>query len=136
MAFHVILWLTVFLIRKNNTAQMVLLCLICALVYASQYFNAYAADHWEALGFTQDYFDINGVFLSFVFSMPLLGLAAFQLVYSLRSAIDMLVKVKSKELRDKRIQAARANGADSLAAGTSELSALSSAATVSDKKRK
>ena len=61
---------------------MVALTLICAIVYGSQYFNAYAALNWRAIGFTQNYFDEHGVFLSFVFSGPLLLLALFQVMHT------------------------------------------------------
>lgn len=78
LSFHVILWLLVIAVRRNNTAQMVVLTATCALVYSSQYANSYAAVHWRALGFTQNYFDEQGVFVSFVFSAPLLVLAFCQ----------------------------------------------------------
>ena len=78
MSFHVILWALIIAVRHNNTAQMVLLTAICALVYSTQYVNGFAATHWRALGFTQNYFDPHGVFFSFVFSGPLLLLALFQ----------------------------------------------------------
>jgi transmembrane protein 18 len=131
--FHVTLWILALSLRKNNDAQMALLASTCAIVYSTQYFNSYATDHWQALGFTQNYFESSGLFLSVVVSAPLLLLAAFQLFSSLRGAIDLLVKVKSKELRDKRVQAAKA--AASASGSTEQVGAPASRAEPQDSKK-
>ena len=57
--------------------------------------------HWAAFA-RQNYFDRRGVFISVMFSAPLLVLALFVLLNALRAASSLLVQVKKKELQAKR----------------------------------
>jgi cobalamin synthase len=82
LAFHVILLLTVLLLRNNANAQCVILLCIFALTRAAESINTYAAAHWTEFA-TQNYFDKNGVFMGTVFAAPLLCIAFLQLVSGL-----------------------------------------------------
>jgi hypothetical protein len=68
------------LTRRRPNAQLALFLALCGVVYAAQYLNAYARPRWRELGFTQNYFDSRGVFISFLFSLPLLAICLGQMV--------------------------------------------------------
>ena len=122
--------------RKNINVRLALFIATCGLVYSAQYMNAFFAhnERWVALGWTQDYFDKNGVFMSSVFCAPLLFIAFVQLVrygamrrcnaiptqnakltksptsppprqlHSLRESVLLMVKIKRADLRRKAIE--------------------------------
>ena len=77
--FYTILIVTT---RKNINVRLGLFLTTCGLVYSAQWINGFFAhnDRWMALGWTQFYFDKNGVFVSSVFCAPLLLIAFVQLV--------------------------------------------------------
>lgn len=77
---HVAVWIVAVATRTRPNFQIGLFLAICAAVYAAQFLNAYGARHWRALGLTQNYFDDRGVFISFLYSLPLLSAAGFQMV--------------------------------------------------------
>ena len=66
--------------RRRPNFQIAMLLALCAAVWAAQYINPYLAVHWRRLGFTQNYFDERGVFISFAYSLPLLSIAGLQMV--------------------------------------------------------
>lgn len=66
--------------RKHQTLQMVIFVAICGAVFCAKYLNGFLAANWRALGFTQDYFDPHGIFLSLLYSSPLLLIGVFQMV--------------------------------------------------------
>ena len=77
---HVAVWIVAVATRRRPNFQIGLFLAICGAVYAAQFLNAYGARHWRALGLTQNYFDDRGVFISFLYSLPLLSAAGFQMV--------------------------------------------------------
>jgi len=97
-AFHVFVWVVMIASRRNSDAQMVLLVTILGLVYSAEWINSLAADHWQEFA-RQNYFDRRGVFVSIMFSAPLLCAALLVLLNSLRAASSLLIQVKRKELR-------------------------------------
>ena len=100
-AFHLLVWLVVIATRKSHDAQMVLLLVILLLVYCAEYANSYAGQHWQSFA-RQNYFDKRGVFVSVMYSAPLLAAALLVLLNALRAASSLLVQVKKKELQAKR----------------------------------
>ena len=80
LSFHLSVATLAFLTRKLPNAQIAIFLWICGMVYLAQYLNPLAAKHWEELGFTQNYFDSRGVFISAMYSAPLLAVALFQMV--------------------------------------------------------
>ena len=99
-AFHFLVLLLVVALRHSQDAQMVMLVTILSLVYSAEWLNGLAGRHWQ--GFAgQNYFDKRGVFVSVMFSAPLLSAAFFVLLNALRAASSLLIKVKRKELRAK-----------------------------------
>jgi hypothetical protein len=78
--------------RHNNTAQIVLFVVLMAAVYLAERLNSLAAAHWERFS-TQNYFDKQGVFVSTMWSMPLLLIGVVMLFQSLYNASSLLVQV-------------------------------------------
>ena len=124
---HVLLWALIVATRRATDVQMVLLFVIRAcraarrhrardarmctslthrcpravgMVYSAERLNSLGSQHWREFA-SQDYFDKHGVFISLVFSAPLLGAAFFILVNALLSASRLLVEVKKREIRAK-----------------------------------
>ena len=98
--YHLFLWIIVIGLRRWNDLQMCMLVLILGMVYCAEYINRLGAEHWREFA-GQNYFDKRGVFISVMFSAPLLCLAMFILLNALRSASKLLIEVKRKELRAK-----------------------------------
>ena len=67
-------------------------------MYCAEWINTYGANNWQSFA-TQNYFDKNGVFVSVVFSGPMLAASMFLLLNALRSASSLLVEVKREELK-------------------------------------
>ena len=97
-AFHAIVWLVAIATRRNNDAQMVLLISILGMVYCAEYVNTWASQHWQEFA-GQNYFDKRGVFISVMYSAPMLALALLVLLNALRHTSSLLIKVKRQELR-------------------------------------
>ena len=110
-AFHAVVWLVVLATRRNQDAQMVLLLTILALVYTAEYVNSYGSRHWESFA-GQNYFDKRGVFISVMYSLPMLCAAMFVLLNALRAASSLLIQVKRKELRAAQRRKAKEAKAD------------------------
>ena len=72
-----------------------------ALVYSAQWINAAGAAHWKEFA-DQNYFDERGVFISVVYSTPLLLAAFFLLLCALRTSAVLLVEVKKKQFKQER----------------------------------
>lgn len=100
-AFHVAAWVTVVASRNNMNVQTVLFLIILAAVYASERLNHLGAEHWRAFA-GQDYFDKHGVFISVLWSAPLLGDAFLIIIFALRTSAGLLVQVKRAELKQSR----------------------------------
>ena len=80
-ATHAAILVLVVLTRRRPNVQLGLFLLISGAVYMAQYLHTFLHARWRRLGFTQDYFnDDRGVFITFVYSMPLLCIAAGQMV--------------------------------------------------------
>ncbi|KAL3689300.1 hypothetical protein R1sor_015609 [Riccia sorocarpa] len=98
MSTHIVLLVLAVLTRRNNNAQMTLFFsgLIC--VYFAERLNTILDRNWKKFA-RQPYFDRHGVFLSTVWSMPLLCMTTLVLVNSLFSLAKLMVKWKRAELR-------------------------------------
>jgi hypothetical protein len=75
--------------------------MIFLLVRSAEYLNSYGAQHWEEFA-TQNYFDSRGIFTGIFICAPLLLDAFIMLACYLREASQLLVQVKSMELKKKR----------------------------------
>lgn len=79
IAFHVCIYVTFIITRKNVDAQTVLFLFIFAIVYFSERINTYGNENWKDFA-SQNYFDKSGVFSGIFLSAPLVVLAVLQLV--------------------------------------------------------
>ncbi|CAL1397465.1 unnamed protein product [Linum trigynum] len=98
MGFHVFLLLVVIFSRKSTNFQMGLFLLTLAGVRFAEILNRILRNNWRNFA-TQNYFDPHGLFLSAVWSGPLLVIACLILVNSLFNLCYMIVRWKRAELK-------------------------------------
>ncbi|KAL5558488.1 hypothetical protein UlMin_034699 [Ulmus minor] len=98
LGFHFVLLLITFTSRKNLNFQMFLFLLALGGVYFAERLNRILGQNWKSFA-TQNYFDPNGVFLSAVWSGPLLVIAIIILINTLFSLCHLIVRWKRAELR-------------------------------------
>ncbi|KAL3641805.1 hypothetical protein CASFOL_012620 [Castilleja foliolosa] len=98
VSFHVLLLLVAFLSRKNINFQMCLFFLSLGGVYLAERLNRFLAGNWRSFA-SQNYFDTNGLFLSVLWSGPLLVIAILILVNTLFSLCYLIVRWKRAELK-------------------------------------
>ena len=97
-AFHVLVWTIAVGFRHYDNVQIVLLLAVLGVIYCAETINRIAGENWRSFA-TQNYFDKRGVFISVMFSTPLLACSMFVLLNALRSASSLLIAVKRKELK-------------------------------------
>ncbi|KAJ1632367.1 transmembrane protein 18-domain-containing protein [Pavlovales sp. CCMP2436] len=117
LAFHVALFLSIVATRHSTNAQGVLFLGIVIAIYTAEWLNGLGAARWESFA-GQNYFDKHGVFMSVLWSAPLLGDAFLVIVLALRSTANLLVTVKRLELRQNRRAASSAAGQNRRAASS------------------
>jgi hypothetical protein len=71
------------------------------LVRSAEWFNGYGARNWETYC-TQNYFDRKGIFIGIMLCGPLLVNCLMLLMMFVREAGQLLVKVKTTELKKKK----------------------------------
>ncbi|OWM68479.1 transmembrane protein 18 [Punica granatum] len=98
LAFHFLLLLTTIISRRNSNFQMCLFLLALGGVYFAERLNKILGDNWRNFA-TQNYFDPHGIFLSTLWSGPLLVIAIIILVNTLFHLCYLIVKWKKAELR-------------------------------------
>ncbi|XP_073052722.1 uncharacterized protein [Primulina eburnea] len=98
ISFHVFLLLLIFASRKNVNFQMCLFLLALGGVYLAERLNRILAGNWKSFA-GQNYFDSHGLFLTVVWSGPLLVMAVLILVNTLFSMCHLMVRWKRAELR-------------------------------------
>jgi len=94
--------LSVLVSRKdtNLTARLAVMLLIAGTVKSSEFLNGIAADNWQSFA-TQNYFDARGVFMTVFVCAPLLLDSLIMLLFFLREASQLLVQVKTSQLKQK-----------------------------------
>ncbi|KAK2357717.1 transmembrane protein [Trifolium repens] len=108
LTFHVVLLLVTIISRRNTNFQMFLFLLTLAGVYLAERLNSFLGENWKNFS-SQNYFDPSGVFMSVLWSGPLLALAMIILINTLFSLCYLIVKWKRAELRH-RARAAHFDG--------------------------
>lgn len=98
LSFHVILLLTIIISRRNINFQMCLFLLALSGVYLAERINTFLGNNWKSFA-GQNYFDPHGLFLSVLWSGPLLFIAIIILVNTLFSLCYLIVQWKKAELR-------------------------------------
>ncbi|XP_042464517.1 transmembrane protein 18-like isoform X1 [Zingiber officinale] len=98
LAFHFILLLTTLLSRKNVNFQLFLSLLAFSGVYLAERVNSFLGKRWQSFS-SQNYFDPHGVFISVLWSGPLLVITILIVVNTLFTLCHLMVKWKKAELR-------------------------------------
>lgn len=98
LGFHVALLLVTIFTRRNINFQMVLFLLALAGIYSAETLNRLLGQNWKSFA-SQNYFDKHGLFLSALWSGPLLVISMAILINSLFSLCHLIVKWKRAELR-------------------------------------
>ena len=80
LAFPVAYGLVCLALRNHPTVHIALFLLTCGLSYSAAPVNAFLGARWRDFGFSQNYFDKHGVFMSSLFCAPLLLIAFAQMV--------------------------------------------------------
>lgn len=104
ISMEILLATVVVTTRKRLNAQTFLFFLIFVMVYWAENINTFLDRHWKKFA-TQAYFDRTGLFLSVMYSGPMLLMMIFIIINNLIQMVKMMVKVKRMELRHKAIHA-------------------------------
>ncbi|XP_027922793.1 transmembrane protein 18-like [Vigna unguiculata] len=105
VGFHVVLLLVVIISRKKTNFQMFLFLLTLVGVYLAERLNRIMGKNWKSFS-GQNYFDPSGLFMSVLWSGPLLIISMIILINTLFSLCYLIVRWKRAELRN-RARAAR-----------------------------
>lgn len=105
LGFHVVLLLVTIISRKKTNFQMFLFLLTLAGVYLAERLNRFLGKNWKSFS-SQNYFDPSGLFMSVLWSGPLLVISMIILINTLFSLCYLIVRWKRAELRH-RARAAR-----------------------------
>ncbi|OAY82867.1 transmembrane protein 18 [Ananas comosus] len=98
LAFHVLLLLATIITRKHVNFQLFLSILAFSGVYLAERINTLLGEHWKSFA-SQNYFDPQGLFISVLWSGPLLLIAILIVVNTLITLCVLIVKWKRAELR-------------------------------------
>ncbi|XP_057973311.1 uncharacterized protein LOC131161513 [Malania oleifera] len=98
MLFHFVLLLVTITSRKHTNFQMCLFLLALAGVYLAENINVFLGKNWERFA-GQNYFDSHGLFLSVLWSGPLLVIAIVILINTLLTLCQLIIRWKKAELR-------------------------------------
>ncbi|XP_058983800.1 transmembrane protein 18-like isoform X1 [Musca domestica] len=100
IVLHVLTTTTTLLTRNNTNFQIFLFLILLSAVYFSESINEYAAMNWHSFS-KQQYFDSNGLFISTVFSIPILLNCMLLIGAWLYNSTQMMAKLKIAQLKDK-----------------------------------
>ncbi|CAH0390439.1 unnamed protein product [Bemisia tabaci] len=103
ITFHIIVTLTAVLTRNHNNFQVILFLLLLLLVYFSENLNEMAATNWRIFS-RQQYFDGKGMFVSLVFSVPILLNCMVMVATWLYQSSQLMIQLKKAQLREKSRQ--------------------------------
>eukprot|EP00298_Acanthocystis_sp_HF-20_P030096 c9152_g1_i1.p1 GENE.c9152_g1_i1~~c9152_g1_i1.p1 ORF type:complete len:161 (+),score=37.42 c9152_g1_i1:25-507(+) len=97
LSFHVLIFTITILTRNKLRIQMSLLFIYGFLAFLGSYFNEIGHKNWKEFA-TQNYFDKQGLFISLVFSTPLLLNTLFIVLHSIYVTSQALIHLKQKQL--------------------------------------
>ncbi|XP_059615282.1 transmembrane protein 18 [Phlebotomus argentipes] len=112
ISFHVLVTLATLLTRNHGNFQVVLFMLLILLVYFSESINEFAAHNWRTFS-RQQYFDSQGLFISLVFSVPILLNIMLMVGSWLYQSTQLMAKLKTAQLRE-QLRKSRQNSRESL----------------------
>ncbi|XP_030560088.1 transmembrane protein 18 [Drosophila novamexicana] len=97
---HVLTTSTALLTRNNTNFQVFLFLVLLSVVYFSESINEYAAQNWKTFS-KQQYFDGNGLFISTVFSIPILLNCMLLIGTWLYNSTQMMATLKTAQLKER-----------------------------------
>jgi len=112
LAFQVVMFfLCIYVSRPERglAPRLVVMVTIAVVVKSSEKVNEFAAQNWESVC-TQNYFDAKGVFMMVMVCCPLLVDSLIMLFLFIREASQLLVKVKTAQLKQKMKQRSKEAG--------------------------
>jgi len=104
LTFHAILLLVTIISRRNINFQLILSALTFSGVFLAERINTFLGQNWKSFS-SQNYFDPQGLFISVVWSGPLLLITILILVNTLVTLCMLIVRWKRAELRHRARQA-------------------------------
>ncbi|BES88430.1 Transmembrane protein 18 [Nesidiocoris tenuis] len=107
--FHVAVTFTALTTRNHGNFQLILFITLLLLVYFSENINEVASHHWRSIS-RQKYFDSNGMFISLIFSVPILLNCMVMMASWLWQSSELMVQLKSAQLKQRRKQIQETNG--------------------------
>ncbi|XP_017145844.2 transmembrane protein 18 isoform X2 [Drosophila miranda] len=96
---HLLTTTTALLSRSHNNIQVVLFLVLLSAVYFSESINEYAAWNWSSFS-RQQYFDSNGLFISTVFSIPILLNCMLIIGTWLYNSTQLMVVLKTAQIKE------------------------------------
>ncbi|KAG1659797.1 Transmembrane protein 18 [Nymphon striatum] len=101
IGLHILILTITILTRHRSNIQASLFFVLLLLVYFSEHINKLGARHWKYFS-REQYFDSKGLFISFVFSAPLLINCLIMVANWTYQSANLLVCVKQKQLKRSR----------------------------------
>ncbi|XP_034952498.1 transmembrane protein 18 [Chelonus insularis] len=98
LAFHIAVTMTALMTRNHANFQILLFLVLLLLVYFSESINEAAASNWMAFS-RQQYFDSKGLFISIVFSVPILMNCMIMVASWLYQSSQLMTSLKRAQLR-------------------------------------
>lgn len=100
VTFHIVITLMAILTRNHGNFQVVLFLMLLLLVYFSENINEVASTHWRLFS-RQQYFDNKGLFISLVFSVPILLNCMIMVASWLWQSSQLMTQLKQAQLRQR-----------------------------------
>ncbi|XP_055380035.1 transmembrane protein 18 [Condylostylus longicornis] len=97
--FHLLTTITALTTRNRTNFQIFLFLVLLSMAYFSESINEHAAAHWQSFS-KQQYFDSNGLFISTVFSIPILLNCMLLIGAWLYNSTQMMTKLKTAQLKE------------------------------------
>lgn len=97
---HILTTTTAILSRNHSLFQVILFLVMLLLVYFSETINELAAIHWRSFS-RQQYFDSSGLFISTVFSIPILLNCMLMIGSWLYNSMQVMTRLKTAQLKER-----------------------------------
>ena len=104
ISFHAILLLVTIISRRNINFQLILSALTFSGVFLAEKLNTFLGQNWKSFS-SQNYFDPQGLFISVMWSGPLLLITILILVNTLVTLCMLMVRWKRAELKHRAREA-------------------------------
>ncbi|XP_032666856.1 transmembrane protein 18 [Odontomachus brunneus] len=98
LTFHIAITMTALMTRNHANFQIILFLVLLLLVYFSESINEVAATNWMVFS-RQQYFDSKGLFISIVFSVPILMNCMIMVASWLYQSSQLMTSLKRAQLR-------------------------------------